>query len=298
MNILYCGDKNIENGLIISVLSFIEQTKDPLHVYVMTAQFSYDGKKYLKVGEETISTLRDYLKRANPLSDIQLFDVSELFQSELPTANMKTRFTPCCMLRLLADRVEGLPDKLLYLDNDVVCRKSISEFYDQGITDVEFIGVLDHYGSWFFRKNLFRRNYVNSGVLLMNLLKIRETGLFRKALQQCKEKKMFMPDQTALNNLVTSKRLAPRKYNEQRRMRANTVLRHYSTTFRFFPWFHYVTVKPWEIERMHKVLKDHEFDHLLQEYSRIKASKTGNDAKHHSAVTSFTSNIIHNPAVE
>ncbi|MGB4653862.1 MAG: glycosyltransferase [Bacteroidales bacterium] len=275
MNVLYCGDKNIEDGLIISVLSLIEHTKEELNVYVMTAQFSYKNKEYLKVGEETVSILRQYLKKANQLSDIKLLDITQLFKSELPTANMRTRFTPCCMLRLLADRVEELPDKLLYLDNDVVCRKSIDEFYNQDISDVEFVGILDHYGSWLFRKKPFKRNYVNSGVLLMNLSKIRETGLFKKALQRCKEKRMFMPDQTAINHYVTAKRLAERKFNEQRRMRADTVMRHYTTTFRFFPWFHHVYAKPWQIDRMHKLLKDYEFDHLFQEYSKIKMSIVG-----------------------
>ena len=65
MNILYCGDKNIENGLIISVLSFIEQTKDPPRVRD-DGSILIRWKKYLKVGEETISTLRDYLKEPTP----------------------------------------------------------------------------------------------------------------------------------------------------------------------------------------------------------------------------------------
>lgn len=34
---------------------------------------------------------------------------------------MGTRFTPCCMLRLYADRIPELPDRLLYLDTDVLC---------------------------------------------------------------------------------------------------------------------------------------------------------------------------------
>ncbi len=38
---------------------------------------------------------------------------------------MKTRFTPCCMLRLFADEILELPDKILYLDNDVICRKRL-----------------------------------------------------------------------------------------------------------------------------------------------------------------------------
>ena len=42
-------------------------------------------------------------------------------------------------------------------------------------------GSLDYYGKWFFKNKKIKFNYINSGVLLLNLKKIRETGLFKKA---------------------------------------------------------------------------------------------------------------------
>ena len=36
MNILYCGDENIENGLIISILSLLKNVNQKLKVYVLT----------------------------------------------------------------------------------------------------------------------------------------------------------------------------------------------------------------------------------------------------------------------
>ena len=36
MNILYCGDENIENGLVISTLSLLKNVKEELHIYVLT----------------------------------------------------------------------------------------------------------------------------------------------------------------------------------------------------------------------------------------------------------------------
>ena len=43
MNILYCGDKHIEDGLIISVLSLTENVGEPLNVYVMTVELKNDN---------------------------------------------------------------------------------------------------------------------------------------------------------------------------------------------------------------------------------------------------------------
>lgn len=62
------------------------------------------------------------LKVFDPRHSVRLFNVTPLFGAEPPTANLGTRFTPCCMLRLYADLVPDVPDRVLYLDNDVVCR--------------------------------------------------------------------------------------------------------------------------------------------------------------------------------
>ena len=38
MNILYCGDRGIEDGLIISILSLLKNVKEELNIYVLTAE--------------------------------------------------------------------------------------------------------------------------------------------------------------------------------------------------------------------------------------------------------------------
>lgn len=46
MNVLYCGDRNIESGLIISILSLIKNVKTNLKVYVLTInskEWNIDG---------------------------------------------------------------------------------------------------------------------------------------------------------------------------------------------------------------------------------------------------------------
>jgi hypothetical protein len=80
---------------------------------------------------------------------------------------------------------------------------------------------------------------------------------------------MFMPDQSALHQLVTRQRLLPRRYNEQRRLHAETIFQHFTTSFRFFPWVHTLTVKPWEVTAMHDRLKLHEYDDILTDYQKI-----------------------------
>lgn len=270
MNILYCGDKNIADGLIISLLSLMEHNSEPLQVYVLTMDYREGEQVCEPLPASLACFLDEFLKKNNKESSLTLADVTEHFKAEVPAANMQTRFTPGCMLRLYADSVEALPDKILYLDNDVVCRGDIGELYRTDMTELEMAGVLDYYGRWFFRKNTFRMDYLNSGVLMLNLEKIRQTGLFIKSRRRCREKRMFMPDQSALNKLSAAKGILPRKFNEQRKLRADTVLQHFTTSFRFFPYIRAVTVKPWNIEKVHSVLKLHCYDDLYERFLAVK----------------------------
>lgn len=136
-------------------------------------------------------------------------------------------------------------------------------------------GTLDYYGKWFFKNKKIKFNYINSGVLLLNLKKIRETGLFKNARKMCTNKKMFMPDQSSLNKLAVNKKIEKRKYNEQRRLHKNTVFQHFTTSFRLFPIFHKVTIKPWDIDKVHKGLKIFEYDDILERIQKnSKRNKT------------------------
>ena len=268
MNILYCGDRKMERGLLMSIISLLDNSTEPLNIYVLTLELVMAGKQYKPVTNAFIEFINEFLQDVRPGSSIVKYDISKCFEEEKPEANLGTRFTPCCMLRLYADELEQIPDRILYLDTDVLAKKDFSEFYNQSIEGYEFAGVLDYYGKHFFRKKsrILRYDYINSGVLLLNMPKIRETGLFKKSRQRCISKQMLMPDQSSLNKLAIAKKKCPRKYNDQRRDHEDTVFRHFTTTFRIFPKFKQVTVKPWDIEKVHEVLKLHDFDELFEEY--------------------------------
>lgn len=270
MNILYCGDENIEDGLLISILSVLKNVKEELKFYVLTMNIENEQNKFNAISESSIDFLNEKVKEVNENNFVKRLDITDLFKRELPIKNMETRFTPCCMLRLFADEIPEMPDKILYLDTDVVCRKDCSEFYNQDISNYEVVGSLDYYGKWFFKNNIFKFDYINSGVLLLNIAKIKETKLFEKCRKLCRDKEMFMPDQSAINKMAIFKKIVPRKYNEQRKLHKDTVLQHFTTSFRFFPWFHALTIKPWNIDRVHKELKIDEYDDIFEEYIKMK----------------------------
>ena len=270
MNILYCGDENIQDGLIISILSLLKNVNQKLNIYVLTMDLKTDEKEYKGIANYVTDYLDKIVKEVNKDSFVKKIDITQIYNNERPIKNIKTRFTPYCMVRLFADKISEIPDKILYLDTDVICRIECLEFYNQNIDDYELAGVLDFYGSWIFRKNIFKRDYLNSGVLLLNMKKIRETKLFEKCRKMCINEEMFMPDQSAINKLTQYKKIMPRKFNEQRKLHKNTIFQHFTTSFRLFPIFHSVTIKPWNIEDVHNKLKITEYDDIFEKYNNIK----------------------------
>lgn len=262
MNILFCGDSGVCTGIYLSVLSLCKQASEPLHIYILTAEVGTRAA----VSEEFSEALARAPRVRETGTQITRIDATAVFCASPPTANLETRFTPLCMLRLYADLFPEIPDRLLYLDTDVLCRADFADFYRTDMQGAELLGVPDRYGKWFFG-NILRHDYLNSGVLLMDMARIRESGLFARCRQLCREEKMFMPDQSALNRLAV-KQKAPVRYNEQGRIHPDTVFKHFTTFFRFFPYFRAVTVKPWQPDRLHDVLHIYEFDGLLEEYQR------------------------------
>lgn len=262
MNIMLCGDSNVCEGIFLSSLSICKNVSRDINFFILTASIA----KHSAISQSFADKLQNSLLKKKKGVTVTLIDITDIFGSYLPLANMGTRFTPLCMLRLFADTVPQIPDKILYLDTDVLCRGDFSEMYDLDISQVDIAGVPDRYGKWFFG-NIFKHDYLNSGVLLMNMKNIRQSGLFKKCRDMCRDKKMFMPDQSALNKLAVKQKI-PAEYNSQGKIRKNTVLKHFTTFFKFFPYIRAVTIKPWHTDKLHKELRIYEFDDILDEYKK------------------------------
>ena len=275
LNILFCGDSGVCEGITLSALSMCRNTPQDLDFYILTAGVGNHSAIPPRFADE----LENVLFRPCGKTRVFLLDISDIFGSYLPLANMGTRFTPLCMLRLFADLVPQIPDRVLYLDADVLCRADFSDMYRTDISETEICGVPDRYGRWFFG-NILRHDYLNSGVLLMNMANIRKSGLFQKCRELCRDKKMFMPDQSALNKLAVKQKLSAR-YNAQGRIKSDTVFKHFTTFFKFTPYIRAVTIKPWQADRMHKELKIFEFDDIIEESKRRREYETGDSRIFH-----------------
>lgn len=265
MNIVFAGNDKVFKGMLLSVLSITKHYKESLHLYILTMELKEIDPDYVAVKNERILLLEKNIQEVNPRSTVTKLDVTDLFLKELKDSpNNDTRYTSYTLLRLLLDLIPGIPDKVLYLDTDVLAHQDISGFYNTELKNIELAGVKDRYGRFFMGPR-----YLNAGVLLLNMKRIKETGLFRKTRTYLNAKKVFLSDQTAINKFVLKKKIMPRIFNEQKKVTKKTVMRHFSMQFRLFPKFHFINIKPWHKEKLHHVYKCHDFDDILEKYEQL-----------------------------
>lgn len=128
VNILFCGDHRAEDGVLIVTLSLLHHVKEPLNIYVLTMKTATETREYEPFSKKAADLLTQQLQSYNPQNTLHLIDCTELFNESQPSANMNSRFTPYSMLRLYIDLIPDMPDRLLYLDNDVICREPLTIF--------------------------------------------------------------------------------------------------------------------------------------------------------------------------
>lgn len=265
INLLYAGNTGVFDGLIIGALSYVKHNSHPVNVYILTMDYTEKDPRFTPIRESDRAFLEKIYRRANDESRVFLIDAGEYYKKEMDDSpNGKTGYTPYTFLRLFADLIPEIPDKILYLDTDTVIANDLAEFFDMDISEYELACVLDYYGHRFLG-----HNYFNSGVLLLNLKSIRKSGLFRRTVSMCAEKRIFLPDQTALNRLVEKKLILPSKYNEQKNFPDDTVIQHFSKTILWLPYFHTRNIKPWNMEAVQSILT-RKYDDILEEYKKMK----------------------------
>ncbi len=267
VNILFCGNDRVFDGMLTCALSIFKRTesREPFRFYIFTMDVSHIKESYLPISQEQIEYFSEVIKGYNAENEAVLVDVTELYLSELGGCpNEGTYCSPYTLIRLFADKID-LPDKVLYLDVDVMFNRDIHLLYDIDIEGYEYASARDHYG-----KYLIQPNYINAGVLLFNMREMRKTGIFERARELIRSKKLTFADQSALIRSTTKKKMLPQRFNDQRFLHKHTVVRHFSKRLFWLPYPHTDNIKQWYVSRVHKVFGYYNFDDILYEYIYLK----------------------------
>ena len=267
-NILFAGNYKVFDGFLTCMLSILKNQhgSEPFSFYVLTMDASFLREDYLPLTKQQEECLTAVAHKYNTANEVRIIDVTELYQKEfLGSPNEQCYCSPYTLLRLFIDLIPGIPEKLLYLDADVMFQRDVALLYDIDVSGYEYAAARDHYG-----KYTIHPNYINAGVLLFNLPECRETELLRKARDLIRTKKLLFADQSALYRSTTRKKMLPQRFNDQKFLWKHTVVRHFSKRLFYLPYPHTENVKQWNVERMKKVFHYTQFDDVLEEYQTWK----------------------------
>lgn len=268
INILFGGNSKVFDGILLCVLSMTKHCKDPLNIYILTADVTELNKNFTPITKKQIELINNILKQSNANSEATLIQLDNNFNDWiLNSSNKLNSYTPFAFLRLFADKIESLPEKIIYLDTDIMINGDIKNLFNTNIDNIELAVVKDRYGKFFIKPS-----YFNSGMLLMNMKNIKNSNLLDNVRTYCSKKKMGFPDQTALNKFCKHKIYLPRKFNEQGRIKADTIVHHFSKRIKWFPIFKTMNIKPWQIDDVKNIYKCHAYDDIFNEYLNIKSN--------------------------
>lgn len=140
---------------------------------------------------------------------MEMGNVLDKIQGELATEEWATFFTPTAFFRIFLAELFPQYDKGIYLDADILLRSDIGEMYDIPLGD-NILGacrdcasrISPLFGEYMEQiVGVPREEYVNSGVLLMNFARLRETQ-FRERFMDLFKTYHFesvAPDQDYIN---------------------------------------------------------------------------------------------------
>ena len=268
INILFSGNEKVFDGILTCMLSIFKRstTKEPFRFFIYTMNVSRIKPEYTPISDSQITFLNEVAQKYNQENVVIKVDVTELYEREFGHCPNESAYcSPYTLLRLFADMVEGMPEKLLYLDVDILFNRDITLLYNIDVTDYEYAAARDHYG-----KYLLNPNYINAGVLLLNMKKIRETGLLKKSRKLIKEKKLVFADQSAVYRSTTRKKMLPQRFNDQKFLHKHTVVRHFSKRLFYLPYPHTDNIKQWRVSDIHRIFRYYVFDDILYEYLYLK----------------------------
>lgn len=267
INLLLCGNEKVFDGALTQLISIINRTNRIINCYIFTMDATRLDSRYTAMSNEQISFLDNLVKSKNLKNKVTKIDVTKLYEKEfLGSKNENAYCTPYTLLRLLADMVPEIPSKILYLDIDIMVGDDIAKLYDIDVSEYEYAAVKEKYGS-----KLIRPDYINAGMLLMNMEKIKKTRLLEKARNLIKTKKMLFADQDAIFWSTTKKKILPRIYNEQSKFnKKDTVICHFCKRLLLWPYPHTENYKQWNVNEVHNILKCYTFDKDLNEYLKLK----------------------------
>lgn len=146
INLLLCGNKRVFDGALTQLISIINRTNEPVTCYIFTMDASFLKPEYIPIDDRQIEFLNKVVKSKNTENNVIKIDVTKEYNKEFRGSKNETAYcTPYTLLRLLADLIPNMPDKLLYLDIDIMVGGDLNQLYSINVDEYEYAAVKEKY---------------------------------------------------------------------------------------------------------------------------------------------------------
>ena len=198
--VFFATDDNYLPFLDVAVRSLIENASRKYNYRIIVLNTGLQKEGMLKIKDLEDKNFK-----------IDFYDISKYFDEVKNKLRNVFHFSLACYYRLFIEKLFPQYQKAIYLDCDIVVLGDISELYNIDMKDNLIAGSIERFVATTpeFKKytetvlGIDCMNYINSGILLMNLEKIRESKIEEKFLNILNEYnfKTIAPDQDYLNFL-------------------------------------------------------------------------------------------------
>lgn len=283
MHVAFGINNTYAEPLNVLLTSLLWNNQDmQVHVYVLSDSLSEANKHKLS---QTVSVFPDmkitFLKTFVPKEFAEISGVNGHISKET-----FLRFNIPLILPETVDRV-------LYLDADLIVDGSLQELWHTPLEDMLVAGSADFFEEEFIRyyRDYSLKQYINAGVLLMNLKEIRKTNavsfLYRFLQNNLKNEKIqfLLPDQDTLNIVWNDKiKIFDLKYNSDMNLYhfSDAVVLHFAGPKK--PWkmklqqnYYYDIYR--EMNR-HIVFSRYGFSLAVWEFIKLKSFEIFSDIKY------------------
>lgn len=253
-------------GTYLMIYSLVKRTKEVCHIYCLSGNFPEFGKNSTILSKKHEQIIDKMVKTFNTNNSFKVIDCTNLFHKELHDIKWRKMWSgPYAMLRMLCHKIPVLKGKVIHIDTDSMVNGDVKEINDVNLKGHEIAATRD-------RIILFKnwRRYYNSGVLLMDIDKIRQSKSFEKCIEYMRTKRPYLPDQDAINKFCSIIKFPGDdfRFNYQAPdIKRNTVIKHFLSSYRMNR--KKFKIRQWEIDRVQNVLHIHYWDedykHFLKE---------------------------------
>ena len=233
--VVYCGTYNVYENMVASAKSLLATTP-------------VDKVIFLTEDDTFPFELPDIIENVNikPLA-------MQTFSEKGP--NFNNAWTYMCMVRAAFPDIFGCFDKILSLDCDIVVNDNVSDLWNYDMSDYYLAGVPERQR----QKSSADPMYINFGVVMMNLAKMREDGIAPTVVDMLNTQRLGCPEQDAFNKVCAGHILElPTDFN-------HTAYSHITGNAQRERIIHYAGQRFWRHHTSVRKYSEMSWDHVMQQ---------------------------------